>query len=279
MAPERGYARETLARFAELGFSHVAFANGLVTNGYDRMRAMHAACDEHGLALLLEIDLTDLAVEHPLVVEHSECFSFTADSNSSYVDPRLPNLLERRAIPALQQHPEPFVAWWTTRLSELAAAGANGFYLSEPQKLAPDLWRMVFDRVRNARAAPLLFIADTSQLSREAIFELERAGFDFTLSSLPWWNGRASWLVEQHEITSTTAPAIALVEAPRREPPTSCEVRRARLATAAVTGAGIMMPFGYESGHCEGERSDLFPCVKAMNSLVQTQSGAGKLRC
>ena len=251
MAPERGYARENLARISELGFSHVAFANGLSTNSHDRIRAVHAACHEHGLALLLEIDLADLAVDHPLVAEHPECFSFTADSNSSYVDPRLPNLLERRAIPALQQHPEPFVAWWTTRLSELAAAGANGFCFAEPQKLAPDLWRAVFERVRNARTAPLLFVADTSQLSREAILELESAGFDFTLSSLPWWNGRAPWLVEQHEITSITAPAIALVEAPRRDPPASCDLRRARLATAAMTGAGVMMPFGYETGHCE----------------------------
>jgi starch synthase (maltosyl-transferring) len=247
-------------------------------DGHNSIRALHKACDHHGLGLLLEIDVTDAALDHPLVRAHPECFSFTADSNSSYVDPRVPNLLEGRAIATPQQHPEPFVAWWSERLSQLVAAGANGFCLAEPQKLGAEVWRLLFERVRNAGPAPLLFVADTSQLSQEAIVSLERAGFDYTLSSLPWWNGRAPWLVEQHSLTSLASPAIALVEAPRREPPASCEVRRARLATAAVTGAGVMMPFGYDTGHCEGDRSELSPYVKAMNSLLQSRSGAGKLR-
>src|SRR5438105_2965457 len=250
MAPDPGQAREKFVRISELGFSHVAFANGAVANNEKHdVRALHAACDKHGLGLLLEADLADLPIDHPLVREHPECFSFTTDSNSSYVDPRLTNLLEERAIANLQLHPEPFIAWWAKRLSQLAAAGATGFYLREPQKLSPDLWHKLFERVRNAKSGQLLFIADTSQLSPDAILNFERAGFDHTLSSLPWWNGRAPWLVEQHAITSVAAPAIALVEAPRREPPASCEVRRARLATAAVTGTGVMMPFGYETGH------------------------------
>lgn len=277
VAPDPGYARENLTRIAELGFSHVAFAQGAANRG-NSIDALHSACKANGLALLLDVDFTDLAIDHPLVREHPECFSFTAGSNSSYVDPRLPNLLEGRALATPQQNPEPFVAWWAKRLSQLTTAGANGFCLSEPQKLSPDLWHAVFERVRDATSAPLLLIADTSRLSWDAITDLQHAGFDYTLSSLPWWNGRAPWLVEQHAVTSGVAPAIALVEAPRREPPASCEARRARLAAAAVTGAGVMMPIGYETGHCEGERSELTSYVKAMNALVREQAGAGKLR-
>ena len=275
-APESGQTGEILARCAGLGFSHIAlnYENGRTDGALVRLRQ---ECDVANLGLLLNLDISDLPLDHPLVKEHPEFFSFTADASWRVVDPRLPNLIEGRAIARPRQNPEPFVAWWAERLGQLALSGADGFCVAEPGILTAGLWRDVIEGTQSIRGGELLFVADTSQVPQDAILDLSGAGFPYSLSALPWWNGRAAWLVEQHGTASRIAPAIALVESPGCEPPASCEARRARLAVAAITGAGIVMPLGFEAGHCEGARTDLSPCVKTMNELVQTLP-AGRLR-
>lgn len=275
-APDRGRTGEILARCAGLGFSHIAVAyeNGRTD---ETVRRLRKDCDAANLGLLLNLDLSDLPLDHPLVKEHPELFSITADASWRVVDPRLPNLIEGRAIARPRQNPEPFVTWWAERLGQLVLSGADGFCIAEPQILTAALWRELIERIQSVRGGESLFIADTSQVPQDAVRELAGAGFPYSLSALPWWNGWASWLVEQHETASGVAPAIALVESPGSEPPASCDARRARLAVAAVTGAGVMMPLGFESGHCEGERTDLSPCVQTMNELARTLA-EGRLR-
>lgn len=275
-ASDRAKAGEILARCAGLGFSHVAvtYENGRTD---EALLSLRKDCDAANLGLLLNLDISDLPLDHPLVNKHPEFFSFTADASWRVVDPRLPNLIEGRAIARPRQNPEPFVAWWAERLGELASLGADGFCITEPNILAAGLWRELMECTQSARGNDLLFIADTSQVPRDAVLDLSGAGFPYSLSALPWWNGRDAWLVEQHETASGIAPAIALVESPGCEPPAPCESRRARLAVAAMTGAGVMMPLGFESAHCEGERMDLSPCVQAMNELARTLP-AGRLR-
>jgi starch synthase (maltosyl-transferring) len=260
-----------------LGFSHIAVTVSNAGDGED-VRVLAEASKAANLGLLFDVNFTDFSVDHPLVKQHPECFSFAADASSSFVDPRLPNLIEGRTLARPHQNPEPFLAWWAQTLTEWASSGANGFCIAEPNILGGNFWRELIQRAGKPDSSALLFIADTSQISGDAILNLEGAGFSFCVSSLPWWNGRAPWLVEQREMSSAIAPVLALVESPNREAPASCELRRARLAAAAVTGAGVIMPYGFESGHCDGNRIDLSPCVRAMNSLVQSQSPDGGLR-
>ena len=259
-----------------MGFSHIAVEVSDASDAHD-VRTLGEACGSTNLGLLLDLNLTDLAVDHPLVRQHPECFSFTADPTSSFVDPRLPNLLEGRAIARPHQNPGPFLAWWARKLSDLVTSGVCGFSFAEPNILGGELWRKLIQQTRRLQSQ-LLFIADTSQMSSAATLDLANAGFSYCISSLPWWNGRAAWLVEQHAMSSAVAPVLALVESAHREPPSSCELRRARLAAASVTGAGVIMPFGFESGHCDGEGIDLSPCVQTMNAIIQSQIDAGGLR-
>ena len=276
-ASDRVRSAEAVLRAGALGFSHIAVSISNAGDGED-VRVLCETSEAANLGLLLDLNLTDFPVDHPLVRQHPECFSFAADASSSFVDPRLPNLIEGRALARPQQNPEPFLAWWTQRLTDWARSGANGFFVAEPNILGGNFWRELIQRTRQPRGPEVLYIADTSQIPGDAILNLEGAGFSYCVSSLPWWNGRAPWLVEQRAMSSAVAPVLALVESPNREAPASCELRRARLAAAAVTGAGVIMPYGFESGHCDGDRIDLSPCVRAMNSLVQSQSTGGGLR-
>ena len=109
-----------------MGFSHIAVSISNAGDGED-VHVLGEASGAANLGLLLDINVTDLPVDHPLVKQHPECFSFAVDATSSFVDPRLPNLIEGRAIARPQQNPEPFLAWWTQQLSELGKLGRKRF--------------------------------------------------------------------------------------------------------------------------------------------------------
>ncbi len=161
---------ETINRCVELGFSHVAITHDARAD--ESLRVLSEACDAANVGLILDIDITDLPVDHPLVKEHPECFAITADARGSYVDPRLPNLLEGRAIARPRLHPEPFIAWWERRLSKLVMMGSKGFCVGEPHLLGGPIWRELIGRTRGSQDATPLFIADTSQAPHEAILNL-----------------------------------------------------------------------------------------------------------
>ena len=79
-------------------------------------------------------------------------------------------------------------------------------------------------------------------------------GFAAAFSSLPWWDGRASWFVEEHELLRTIGSVIACPEAPfgtrlaRRfeDAPDQAQVYRHWLRCAVATGDGLMVPMGFE---------------------------------
>jgi starch synthase (maltosyl-transferring) len=285
-APGKDEAREAIARAAALGFSHILFRSAALAdgrpiadgppNGSQSLRALAQACAAAELGLLLDLDVSELALDHPLVKQHPECFSVAAQAASGFVDPRLPNSTQTRARARPQNNAGPFVAWWSEALGELRSAGIKGFRIVEPQCCGAAIWRDII-APSHKDSASALFIADTSRLPRNQLGDLRGAGFDFCLSALPWWDGRAAWFAEQHEAASAVAPVIALVEAPEREPPAACELRRSRLAVATVTGEGALMPLGFEQGPSDAS-IDLALCVKRMNALLKSEATNGAFR-
>lgn len=258
-------ARNAISHAQALGFSHIVFSFDDPLN--PRIKELTEESHAADLALLLDLDISDVSFDHPLVHAHPECFAFAAEAPSDYVDPRLPNAVQGRAHARPEQNPEPFLAWWSRTLASLLSQGVQGFRMLEPQRCGSPIWRELISRVRNEKNGDEIFVADTARLPREQVLALKDTGFDFTLSSLPWWNGCASWFLEEQEILSPVAPRIALVEAPDCEAPASAELRRNRLALAAVTGAGVLMPAYFERKGLDG--ADLTACVKAMNEIVR----------
>jgi starch synthase (maltosyl-transferring) len=277
-AADRGRVAKAIAQSGLLGFSHVAVTCDPGDGVDGEIRLLGEACTAANLDLVLDVNLTDLPIEHPLVRMHPECFWLTADSTASFVDPRLPNLIEGRAIARPHQNPEPYLGWWAEWFNKIAQAGACSFLIAQPDALGARLWQELTRRTHDSRAEPLFFIADTSQVPQDAISKLAGAGFGYCLSALPWWNGRDAWFADQHAIMSAVAPVLALVESPRCEPPASCALRRARLAIAAVSGAGVLMPFGFDAGECDGDGLELSSAVRAMNVILASESVRGALR-
>ena len=98
------------------------------------------------------------------------------------------------------------------------------------------------------------FLAWTPGLDWPAIAGLRGLGFDAAFSSTPWWDGRASWFVEEHELLRGIGAVISCPEAPfgprlARRFETSPALRAAyrhNLFRAVATGDGLMVPIGFE---------------------------------
>ena len=80
-------------------------------------------------------------------------------------------------------------------------AGVRGFRMLKPAVNAAEPMReaLLKEAARHG-SNRVTFIADTTGEPREDALQL--SGFEFTLSSLPWWDGRANWLVEEYEALS-----------------------------------------------------------------------------
>jgi len=259
-----------------MGFDHVLtaplFAPGseddlFLTGDHDRVHpALHQSlsaddvvaefaesCRKYGLNLLVDVVLGRIAPDATLAA--SDANWFHRSDFAGRVDPRSPL---RRPDAAYARFDDLVIAqelaaWWVDRLVRLARAGAAGFRCTEPQLVPARVWRHVIASVRQS-CPDCCFLAWTPGLDWPAVAALRGLGFSAAFSSLPWWDGRASWFVEEHELLRGIGSVIACPEAPfgprvaRRygESPNLPPIYRHLLRCAAATGNGIMVPMGFE---------------------------------
>src|SRR5579872_3054634 len=210
-------------------------------------------CRDAGLELLLDLVLGRVASDASVTQSHPEWFADDVITGHP-VDPR-------SALPApaaaylrfAENSADGATAWWIERLLRLANAGASGFCLSQPQLVPCDVWRQIIETV--GRNFPdIRFVAWTPGLRWPEIATLRGVGFDGAFSSAPWWDGRANWFVEEHEVLRGLGAVIASPEAPfgprlarqlnQTEDP--IPLYRHMLHRAAAVGDGLIVPMGFE---------------------------------
>jgi len=159
------------------------------------------------------------------------------DLEDPRTDPRVPHedLITRRVLHA---PPESFARTWIERLRGWLVPGISGFCFRMPQQLEAATWRELLSALREA-CPGASFIAWTPGLVPEEVARCAAAHFDWTVSSLAWWNGRADWLAEEHMRLRAAAPVLAY--AGRRH-----EARW--LAAAALSGEGIILDSPLDAG-------------------------------
>lgn len=138
----------------------------------------------------------------------------------------------------------------------LARRGIAGFVVRSALLLPAEFWRDVLARLR-AKAPQLLLIADTLGEPPAAVRSLAGLGFDYRLNSVAWWDGRQPWFLAQENELATVTPAIGFPEplSGPRFAKTALgdggrlrEMARFRLMLAALSGAGLLIPAGFEFG-------------------------------
>ncbi len=266
-----------LARCRAMGFDHVGTAPlfapaiagdiflsadhetlnpalGAETDADAAISRLAEACAAHELGFVLDVVLDRVAASALLRAREPAWFE-PEEALSEPPDPRR-RPPRRDAAEARFNDPAAAAAlgaWWADRLGRLACAGVKGFRCLRPDRVPAVVWRQVIAAVREA-ASDTLFVAWTPGVAREALERLVGVGFDRVASSLAWWDGRASWLVDESSALHAVAPALASLEpsfadrlAPRLDPraDVAAAYRRA-LTLAAALGSGMLVPMGFE---------------------------------
>jgi starch synthase (maltosyl-transferring) len=210
-------------------------------------------CQDTGLNLLLDVVLGRVANDASVMQSRPDWF-IDGSANGHAVDPR--NTLPTPAAAYLrfdQSSADGATEWWVERLLRLANAGASGFCFSQPQLVPADVWRRIIDAVGQGYP-DIRFVAWTPGLSWPDIARLRGIGFDGAFSSAPWWDGRASWFVDEHELLRGVGAVIASPEAPfgprlvRRlgQVENPIPLYRHMVQRAAAVGDGLIVPMGFE---------------------------------
>ncbi|MGH6876328.1 MAG: maltotransferase domain-containing protein, partial [Rhizomicrobium sp.] len=271
-------ARAALERAQSLGFNGVVAAADPAAWRAE-LSTLGEACASRNLDLLVDVDFSRWDLHDELVQRHPACFAIRREGNGETVDPRSPGRGHGCALLRGCDDLVPVSEWCGARLREAILAGVKGFRVVHPAGPGAALWGTLIGPARREANRELSLVADTTGVPRSDLGALGRCGFDFTLSSLPWWDGRATWLVEEHEALSRVGPVIAQVDSPAKLPPASVAARRARLLLAALTGSGILMPLAFaESTADESEDAELSDYIRAVNGFIDgQQNGAHRL--
>jgi starch synthase (maltosyl-transferring) len=267
-AEKAGATWQTLERASDLGFD-----TALVDIGAsDASPSLARACESRGLSLFFDLNLHELDLHHPLVEQNPDLFAIRRQGDSGYiVDPRHPSPGQGYAYLREQENLQPLIDWWSEHVNRWLDAGVRGFRLLKPATTAARLRDALMEAAARQGSNSVTFIADTTGEPRDRVATL--SGFDFCLSSLPWWDGRASWLVEEYRSLSGIAPVIAQVESAGKLAPASSRQRCGRLAIAAAIGSGVMLPLDYAEPAADGEESiDLARAIRATNEFVAREA-------
>ena len=257
-------------RLSGLGFDSIMASGNLTEPDIDHhpWARLADACQAHGFALLVHADFSEFDLTHPLVEAEPACFSVRYEASDDIADPRQPGQSRGRAHLRASCDAGAVAAWWNSAIERLSSAGISGVCVRNPGAGGAQLWRSLISTTHARSNRNLRFIADTTGTSWSDWPALAQSGFDNSMSSLAWWDGRARWFVEEHDALKRLAPPIALVESPDRLPPFSQEVRRARLSVAALVGSGILIPVNF----LDPEKSSLDAAVRKANEIVSAQS-------
>ena len=210
-------------------------------------------CGALGLSLLIDVVPGRVAADAKIVEERPNWF-YAKNKFADRIDPRV----SRLPIGLDARFDDPTVAndiadWWVEHLLLLADNGVAGFRCEAPQLVPPALWKRIIDATKQVKSE-CRFLAWTPGLDWTAIVALQGLGFDGAFSSEPWWDGHASWFVQEHELLRRIGCVIGCAEAPYgprlasriQASPDPRTAYRHFLRRAAATSDGVMAPMGLE---------------------------------
>jgi starch synthase (maltosyl-transferring) len=258
------------ARVAAMGFSHICLAppfepgrsgDIFVHSTFDRLHPAlgFSGSAEQGLTLAVEqaaqvglrlmLDIAPAHVAVDSVVRQRQPEWFISDDFGEVADPRRrPHRLDV-SVPRFDQTAlaDAVSDWWIELLARLTRVGIDGFRCLTLDLVPALCWRRMIAAFPEA-----LFLAWTPGVSNLPAFD--GIGFDLTCSSAGWWDGRASWFLDEQIALREIAPAMASPEPSflerlrhRLAPDADVAVSyRLALRIAASTGAGLFLPMGFE---------------------------------
>jgi starch synthase (maltosyl-transferring) len=203
------------------------------------LEAAAAAARQAGLELLVDVVLDRMALDA------TDRTGYEPSPGAGALDPRRPSA-DIDAAFARFDRPD-LLEWWSNRLGTWRKKGIAGFRVLGLEHVPPEFLRRLITAVGGR------FLGWTPGLDWPRLEKLAGVGLAGVFASTPWWDRRAPWYIEEHELLRRIAPVTAPVEAPfgpRLAQRVQGEARRRLyeqvLKLAAATSDGLLMPMGFE---------------------------------
>lgn len=261
-------------------------------------------CHAHGLKVMMDLVLTRVALDSPLVVEHPEWFALAADGRPAppavVTGGRVVKVWEDQAGIAVADGDVAagLVAWWKTLVGHFADLGFDGFKFERPENVPPARFRELIACARD-RNPGLVLVAETLGIPPEATQAIAELGFDCVFNSSKYWDFKDDWALEQSERTRMLRPSVSFPETHdtnRLIADVNGDVRlvKQRLVFESFFSASLLVPIGFEFGFrrkldavtttpadWEGVHVDLTSFLRRVNNIKSSYgvlSGEGRVR-
>jgi starch synthase (maltosyl-transferring) len=201
-----------------------------------------------GLRLLFDFVLDRVDRRGALAKAHPQLF---VSSSHGVADPRVERSSLEAAFARFGDHDcaEQLLQLWHGVLGRMLNAGAAGFRFLNAQNVPAEFLRSLLSEVR-AGYPDVLALAWTPGTEWSHYKSLEGVGLDGVFCSLPWWDFRSPWLLEEYDALRRIAPVLGCpygVPSSMKVPEsTRLAHYRRSLRFAAAAFDGLLVPIGFE---------------------------------
>lgn len=224
----------------------------------EQFREMLDACHAAGLRFMMDLVVSHTAFDAVLAAEHPEFFAKDPETGEL----KHPGAFEGEAwvewgdLVQLDMLGSPerekLWAFFTEMVGAYAAQGVDGFRCDAAYHVPAPFWRHLIAETK-AQHPAARFFAETLGCRPAELIAMADAGFDCVFNSVCWWDYEADWFPLAHHRVCGAAPSIGFPEShdtARVAAETGGHegLARQRFAFAALFGAGVLMPIGFEYG-------------------------------
>jgi starch synthase (maltosyl-transferring) len=217
-------------------------------------------CRDARLDLIMDLVINHTAADSPLIREHPSWYKRDPSGEVAHpyaVDPDDPGKVTVWGDLASidNEHSgdrQNLWNYWDRLVDFYQEMGIRGFRCDAAYQVPAALWQWLIGRAKN-RFPDSRFYSETLGCRLDQAQALQGSGFDFLFNSVKWWNGDASWVLDQHAAYKPVAPSIAFAESHDTERlasvhPGTEAVQKGKYAFAAFFSQGLLMTAGFEYG-------------------------------
>jgi starch synthase (maltosyl-transferring) len=236
---------DLLSRAARLGFNALLVDARVLgapdtlridTLDADSLRGIAQRARTQQMQLVLDLELHRVGRDCSLAREHPGWFHGIVAADFP-LDPRR-DLHATQFLPRFDhaQAADALTRYIVERLHGAADAGVAAFAVQWPQRIPPQVMRHIV-RGTAALSKHVGFVAWAPGTTRDERHALREAGFEASFCSLPWWDYRAPWFIDELAQLRASGTVIAPVDSPvdpRDERAMRAFMRAARCSAAAA---------------------------------------------